>query len=305
MSTDVVSKPSSFFLLKDRIEKEIAKSIISFGKKNKLRDGCEYALLSNGKRLRPIVVMMVAEGLGYDLDVTPAALAIEFLHTASLIADDLPCMDNDDERRDKPSLHKAYGEPVALLSSYSLIFAGYEKLYENAELMKLAAPPFCGFAESACCLALHHASRSAGILGATAGQFLDLYPPNQNLEMVREVIYKKTVTLFEVAFIFGWLFGGGMVAQLDLVKKCAYHFGMAFQIADDLGDLIQDEKNHREINAAKLLGKERAYEVFLKEMKLFEEHLAALGLKTPSFDKMCHILSKSAHAYAQTTSRIS
>jgi len=299
MSTEVVSK-SSFFLFRDKIEKEIAKSILSFGEKNKLRDACEYALLSGGKRLRPIITMMVAEGLGNDLNVRPAALAVEFLHTASLIADDLPCMDNDDERREKPSLHKAYGESVALLSSYSLIFAGYEKIYENTEIMKESDPPFCNFAETACCLALQHSSQAAGILGATAGQFLDLYPPNQSLETLRDVLYKKTVTLFEVSFVLGWLFGGGVISEIDLVKKAAYHFGMAFQIADDLGDLVQDEKNQRVVNSAQILGKERINHFFLKEMECFQKLLKELHLNTPSFEKVCHMLSKTALAYARS-----
>jgi len=296
MTTETINK-SSFFLLRDKVEKEIARSILSFGEKTKLRDACEYALLSGGKRLRPIVVMMVADGLGHDLNVSSAALAVEFLHTASLVIDDLPCMDNDDERRDKPSVHKAYGESVALLSSYSLIFAGYEKLHENCEVMKQADPPFSGFAETACCIALQQASRAAGILGATSGQFLDLYPPNHNLETMREVLYKKTVTLFETAFVFGWLFGGGMVAKLDLVKKAAYHFGMAFQIADDLGDISQDEKNQREINAAQMLGKDRAATLFQREMECFKALLEELNLNTPSFEKMCHMLSKAVSAY--------
>lgn len=299
MSIETISR-SSFFLLRDRIEKEIAKSILSFGEKNKLRDACEYALLGGGKRLRPIIVMMVGDALGHDLDVTSSALAVEFLHTASMIADDLPCMDNDDERRERPSLHKAYGESVALLSSYSLIFAGYEKIHENCELMKLAPPPFCGLAEQACCLALQQSSRLAGILGATSGQFLDLYPPNQSLETMREVLYKKTVTLFEISFIFGWLFGGGMVEQLDLVKRAAYHFGMAFQIADDLGDVSQDEKNHREMNAARVLGKSRALDLFKKEMEHFKEILSDLDLNTPSFEKMIDLLSKRASASARS-----
>lgn len=293
MSIETVSK-SSFFLLRDKIEKEIAKSILSLGEKNKLRDACEYALLSGGKRLRPIIVMMVADALGFGLDVAPAAIAVEFLHTASLVADDLPCMDNDDERREKPSVHKAYGESVALLASYSLIFAGYEKIHENAEAMKLADPPFCSFAEQACCLALQQSSRLAGILGATSGQFLDLYPPNKNLETVRDVLYKKTVTLFEISFVFGWVFGGGRVCHLDAVKKAAYHFGMAFQIADDLGDLAQDEKQQHEINIAKVLGKHRALELFQKEIASFHELLAELNLETPSFKKMSELLSKQA-----------
>lgn len=299
MSTEVISK-SSFFLLRDQIEKEIAKSILGLGPKNKLRDACEYALLSGGKRLRPIITLMVAEGLGNQLNVCPAALAVEFMHTASLIADDLPCMDNEEERREKPSVHRAYGESVAVLASYSLIFAGYAKLQENAEVMKEAPPPFSGFAEEVCCIALKQASIAAGISGATMGQYLDLYPPNQNFETIKEVLHKKTVTLFEMAFIFGWLFGGGIISRLDEVKQCAYHFGMAFQIADDLGDLSQDEKNQREINAAKNLGKLRAFAIFQKEMECFQKLLQELHLNTPSFDKLIHMLSKSASAYARS-----
>jgi len=291
LSTETVSR-SSFFLLRDQIEKEIARSILSFGEKNKLRDACEYALLSGGKRVRPIITLMVADALGFGLNASPAALAVEFLHTASLIADDLPCMDNDDERREKPSVHKAYGESTALLSSYSLIFAGYEKIHENARVMKESDPPFSELAEHVCCVALGQASRLAGIQGATTGQFLDLYPPNHNFDTVREVLYKKTVTLFEIAFLFGWLFGGGMVAQIDQVKQVAYHFGMAFQIADDLGDLAQDENNQREINAAKVLGRERALDVFHEEMEAFQKGLADLEILTPSFEKMGELLRK-------------
>lgn len=293
MSVEAVSR-SSFFLLRDQVEREIAKGILSFGEKNKLRDACEYALLSGGKRLRPIIVMMVAEALGNGLNVAPAALAVEYMHTASLIADDLPCMDNDEERREKPSLHKVYGESTALLASYSLIFAGYEKIQENGELMRNSHPPFSGSADRICCLCLKEASTLAGILGATGGQFLDLNPPSQSIEMLKEVLYKKTVTLFEVAFLFGWLFGGGMVGKLDEVKKAAYHFGMAFQLADDLGDLVQDETSQNEMNAARILGPKRAYELFQREMDRYQEHLKGLNLDTPSFDKMSHMLSRAA-----------
>ena len=299
MSTEVISK-SSFFLFRDKIEKEIAKSILSFGEKNKLRDACEYALLSGGKRFRPIIVMMIAEALGHDLNVAPAALAVEFVHTASLIADDLPCMDNDDERREKPSLHKAFGESVALLASYSLIFAAYEKIHENAMLMKLADPPFCGFAEQVCCIALSHSSRAAGIRGATMGQYLDLNPSTHSLEMMRDILYKKTGTLFEISFVFGWLFGGGIIELLDQVKQAAYHFGMAFQVVDDMGDFAQDEKNRREINVARLLGKQRAYNLFRKEMDSFKLLLNELEINTPSFEKMSHLLEKTASFHFET-----
>ncbi len=282
---------SHFYSHRDRIEQEIARSMLSFGEKTKLRDACEYALKSGGKRYRPLLVLLISEGLGLGFNVYDSALSVEFFHTASLIADDLPCMDNEEERRGKPTLHKVFGESIALLTSYSLICAAFEKIHKNAEVLREARYPQ---SDRICSVALEHATRAAGILGATGGQFLDLFPPNYNLETIREVIQKKTVTLFEVAFVFGWLFGGGDLNHLDPVKRAAAHFGLAFQTADDMGDIAQDEKNQREINIAKHIGKDRALFLFEDEMRKFQKYLKDLGLETPSFRKMCDMLSKLA-----------
>lgn len=285
---------SHFFSYRDKVEKEIAKSISSLGEKNKLRDACEYALTNGGKRFRPLIVLMISEALGKGLPIMDAALSVEFFHTASLIADDLPCMDNDDERRDKPSLHKVYGETVALLASYALITSAFERIHLCASAMRKSgaySPEFC---DHVCRLALESATHSSGIHGATAGQFLDLYPPILNLETVKQVIYKKTVTLFEVSFMFGWLFGGGDLNLLDKVQKTAYHFGMAFQIADDLDDMTQDEKKQRDISMARLLGRDRAFSVFEGEMLSFENLLKELSLYTPSFQKLSDMLYQHA-----------
>lgn len=293
---------SHFFYLRDKIEQEIAKSIVFFGEKNKLRDACEYALTSGGKRFRPLIVLMVAEALGQNLDVSEAALSVEYSHTASLIADDLPCMDNDDERRDKPSLHKVYGETIALLASYSLINAAFEKIHRNAAVMRESGTAFSEWSDRACVVALESATNCAGILGATGGQFLDLFPPNYSLETMRKVIYKKTVTLFEAAFIFGWVFGGGDFQKIEIVKRAAYHFGMAFQIADDIGDIKQDEKNQREMNIARIIGKDRSMHMFEEEMVHFQRYLKDLRLDTPSFRKMGDILIQSSLANHQKAS---
>ena len=289
---------SHFFSYRDKVEQELAKSISRLGEKTKLRDACEYALTNGGKRFRPLIVLMVSEALGKDLNVSDAALSVEFFHTASLIADDLPCMDNDDERRDKPSLHKVYGETIALLASYALITAAFERIHCNAAVMRESGLFSSEASDLVCRLALECATHCSGILGATGGQFLDLYPPTLNLEMVKQVIYKKTVTLFEVSFVFGWLFGGGDINLLEKVKKAAYHLGMAFQIQDDLGDVIQDEKNQRDISMARLVGKEKAFVLFKEEMALFEKHLKDLRIYTPSFQKMSDMLYQQAAQYA-------
>lgn len=253
------------------IEEKIREKIHSFGPKTPLRDACEYSLLNGGKRLRPAIVFMIAKALGHNRDVTYPALSTEYFHTASLIADDLPCMDNDDERRNKPSLHKVYGEATALLASYTLLAAGYAALAKGAEKIP--------HGDSICVKALEITAFNAGI--ATGGQYLDIYPPDLNLETLREVIHKKTVTLFELAFAFGWLYGGGNEEKLPLVKKAASHYGIAFQIADDIGDVEQDLLNQRKINVAGTLGVEFAQKLMHTEAALFKETLQELKLDVP------------------------
>ena len=100
---------------RDLIEAACQKKIAILGPKSPLRDACAYALATGGKRVRPALVLMIADALNEGADASYAALAIEFFHTASLVADDMPSMDDDDFRRDKPSVHKQFGEGAALL----------------------------------------------------------------------------------------------------------------------------------------------------------------------------------------------
>lgn len=263
-----------------RVEEALRQFILQMGEKNQLRDACEFALLNGGKRLRPILVLLVADALDKGANAMPAALSVEFFHTASLIADDLPCMDDDDIRRNRPSLHKAFGESVAILASYALIAEGYGGIHRNSLIQPEADPLIC----------LEAATRCAGICGATNGQYLDLYPPDSSLETIQKIIYQKTVTLFEISFIFGWVFGGGDVEKLDSVRKCAYHLGMAFQIADDLLDDLQDSNRESPINIAKCCGRERAESLFEEELDSFISSLKELGLWTEPFQEVVHFL---------------
>lgn len=251
------------------IEEAIIKNIPALGPKNILRDACEYALLNGGKRFRPALVLMIARALNKDFDATQAALAVEYFHTASLVVDDLPSMDDDDVRRNQPSVHKLFGEAAALLVSYALIAAGYGAIAKNAQQIK---------SDHIGMLALENSTYNTGLFGATGGQFIDLYPPNLSLETLRDVIHKKTVSLFEISFVFGWLFGGGALEKLQLVKKAASHFGTAFQVADDLGDVDQDMANKRFVNVAVTFGKEKAAEIVQEEKLQFLNVLKELGL---------------------------
>ncbi len=270
-------------LLKDyqeQTDQAIKREIASFGQNSPARKACEYALLNGGKRFRPAITLMVSDALNLGADVMQAALATEYFHTASLVADDLPCMDDDDERRDKPSLHKVYGEALSLLVTYALIAEGYRNYAKNTESLKNSKLPHSSNSDRICTLSLETATYNTGLNGATGGQLLDIMPPDLSLATVKEVIHKKTSSLFEIAFVSGWLFGGGDISKLDLVKQAAAHYGLAFQIADDIGDQEQDLKNDRKINVANLFGIETAHKMLEDEITAYHQNLAELNITT-------------------------
>lgn len=289
-------KPNTTLIrpLKENFETFLKRNIVRLGDQNTLRDACEYALLNGGKRIRPLIVMMVSRALGNDLDVLEGCLSVEYFHTASLIADDLPCMDNDDFRRSKPALHKEFGEAIALLASYALISAGYEKIFQSVQVLSRQKEPFRDRANETCVIALDAATRCAGISGATGGQFKDLYPEEKTLDEAFDIIYKKTVTLFEIAFIFGWIFGGGSLEEVEQVRETAYHFGMAFQIADDLDDVDQDGEDS--LNIAQMIGSTDAKKMFNDEIETFSLKMKKLGILTPEFQQTIDLLKDYAKA---------
>jgi geranylgeranyl diphosphate synthase type II len=279
----------TFSLYKNKIEAALQEYVSSrMGEKTSLRDACEYALNGGGKRLRPILVLMIAEALQKGLDVMPVALSVEFFHTASLIADDLPCMDDDDKRRGRPSLHRAFEESVALLASYTFIAAGYEGISRNGVLMK-KMHPLSSKADEAVLQSLKIATEYGGILGATSGQYLDLFPPDTSWGTIQTLILRKTITLFQISFVFGWLFGGGEVRLLEEVKQAAYHLGMAFQVADDLQDASSSDCK---INVVSALGLNRALSIFQEEMGKFEHALRELTLWNHDFQEVSKLLHR-------------
>ncbi|HRD55709.1 MAG TPA: polyprenyl synthetase family protein [Parachlamydiaceae bacterium] len=270
----------------DQIEEAIRQNILTFGEKTELYSACEYALLNGGKRFRPAIALMVAKALGKSADVLQAALAVEYFHTASLIADDLPCMDNDDKRRGKASTHKVYGEATALLASYSLIAAGYGLIADNSQKIAESDLPFSANAGAIAILAIQNASYNTGILGASGGQYLDLFVQDR----VREAIEKKTASLFEISFVFGYLFGGGDITKIDQIKQSSAYFGRAFQIADDIDDMSQDLKNGSKANAAIIHGKEKALELLQDELFSFFQSIEVLGLNPKEFKELAKSL---------------
>jgi geranylgeranyl diphosphate synthase type II len=263
----------------EAIDETIKENIPCLGAESLLREACAYVLQSKGKRFRPALVLMMAEALGFNADVKKAALAIEYFHTASLIADDLPCMDDDDVRRDRPSVHKVYGEAVALLASYALMSKGYHLIAENARIIEGSGLPFALHSSEIGLRALEYATKAAGLEGAIGGQFYDLYPPQLDIETAIAIIHMKTTPFFEVSFIFGWLFGGGSLDLIHKIQSLSRHFGLAFQTADDFFDLRKDQEEGRKVNMFSLLGKEKATKKFYEELSAYHASLHSLGIQ--------------------------
>jgi geranylgeranyl diphosphate synthase type II len=279
-----VSLKNILFTYSKEIEKKIIHTIQDLGPKSVLRDACEYALKNGGRRFRPALVLLIADSLPHQKDASDAALAVEYFHTASLIADDLPCMDDGWERRNHPTLHRIFGESTALLTTYALIAVGYDLIRKNAKNFAMLS------------LALEYATLNTGIFGATGGQYDDLHPQTLNETALRKVIAMKPGALFEISFIFGWLFGEGDPQLLPEVKKAAYHFGMAFQIIDDFEDLDKDLKEGRQMNYPALVGKENAFLVLEEEIQGLKLALEKLQLKSPELFSLISCLENGLYS---------
>lgn len=198
-----------------------------------LFDAMRYSLLAGGKRLRPIFVFDFCRVCGGDRELAkPFAAAVEMIHTYSLIHDDLPCMDDDDYRRGRLTNHKVYGEAIAVLSGDALLTAAFGLLAKA----KLSADSRI--------LAVDILSQCAGELGMVGGQVLDIQSELRTCtdQEVIDIQSRKTGALIRAACMLGVVAGGGTEVQLKAAAKFADHLGLAFQIRDDMLDVIGDAK---------------------------------------------------------------
>ena len=194
-----------------------------------LFDSMDYSLLAGGKRLRSMLLLEFCHMVGGDWKkALPFAAAIEMIHTYSLIHDDLPCMDNDDFRRGKPTNHKVYGETMAIL-------AGDALLTDAFTVASSASLP----AESVL-QAIQVLSECAGSLGMVGGQVLDIQSEDRLLteQEVLDIQTRKTGALIRAACAMGAIAGGATPEQYDAACQYAAGLGLAFQIRDDMLDVI-------------------------------------------------------------------
>lgn len=201
-----------------------------------IHEAMRYSLLAGGKRVRPMLCLAACELVGGDQsNATAAACAVEMIHTMSLIHDDLPCMDNDDLRRGKPTNHKVYGEDVAVLAGDALLAFAFEYI----STATIAVSP------SRILAAVGELAKSIGTEGLVAGQVVDLActgNPNVGLETLQFIHIHKTAALLEAAVVLGAILGGGTDEEVDKLRRFARCIGLLFQVVDDILDVTKSSE---------------------------------------------------------------
>jgi len=200
-------------------------------------DAMNYSLNAGGKRLRPILVLEACKLVNGKKELAnDFACSIEMIHTYSLIHDDLPAMDDDDLRRGKPTNHKVYGEGMAVLAGDGLLNYAYEKMIH-------ASLKYPEYAEQSL-KAMKEIATGAGIYGMIGGQVVDLESENKSvdLETVDFIHKHKTASLIIASMRSGAILGGADDKELNLITEYAEKIGLAFQIIDDILDIVGDQE---------------------------------------------------------------
>lgn len=225
------------------LDEAILKSVDQFGhaQPGQLKESMVYSLNTGGKRIRPMLLLATLKALNADIETgLNTAIALEYIHTYSLIHDDLPAMDNDDYRRGKPTNHKAFDEATAILAGDSLLtdaFAliAYDSKIENTETkLKLIA----------------ELSKAAGSTGMIAGQIMDVESEGKqiNLHSLQNIHKRKTGELIRYA-----IFAGGQIAEASsevvaLLDDFAWTYGIAYQIQNDLQEVMWTDQARGKLN---------------------------------------------------------
>lgn len=256
-----------------------------------LHRAMRYSVLAKGKRLRPLLVLTGAEAAGGEaIRMLPAACALEVIHAYTLIHDDLPAMDDDDLRRGQPTCHKVFGEATAILAGDALQTLGFELL---ALLAKEGE-----FSSQRVLEAVSVVARACGSRGLVAGQALDMEAQGRpaTAEQVEQIHKLKTGCLFQAAVECGAILAGADEARRSRLTKYAEHFGLAFQVTDDILDLVGDSRlmgktvgsdlNKDKATFPGVLGLEAARDLAARETRACLEALADFGREADSLREL-------------------
>lgn len=254
-----------------------------------------YALTGPGKRVRPVLTLMVADLFGErSAPVLDLACSIEMVHACSLILDDLPSMDNAGLRRGRPTVHRVYGEAVALLAALGLLNRAYSVVAEAAHRLSLRRYTTEDM--------VHHLAVAIGSDGLIGGQALDLLskPEEMNLDLLEYIHSHKTGALFMAAAELGAMASEARRRDLEVVSRFAKNLGLAFQIADDLLDVLSTPeetgkdtgKDTAKVTFVKLLGVPGAQALADELLGFAVDSLAPLGRKAEPLRELVRFVSQ-------------
>ncbi|HET7627495.1 MAG TPA: farnesyl diphosphate synthase [Bacillales bacterium] len=219
---------------KERIDEILFAQIDRLDTADRLKEAMHYSVQAGGKRIRPILLLATMEAFGKNSQSgLPVASAIELIHTYSLIHDDLPAMDDDDLRRGKPTNHKIYGEATAILAGDALLTLSFEAVAEIGD---------ADIDGSKKTQLIAMMARAAGAEGMVGGQCFDLEAERKKLtfEELEQVHLRKTGKLLAFSIEAGALLADADEFQTNQLRNFAQHLGLAFQIRDDILDIIGD-----------------------------------------------------------------
>ncbi len=223
---DEINEAAAFY-----VSSEVFKGRESAGL-DAMLDAMSYSLSNGGKRIRPVLTLEFCRMCGGDYKAAiPFAIGVEMIHTYSLIHDDLPCMDNDDMRRGKPSSHKVYGEANALLAGDGLLTLAFQTVLSadvSADKKAMAALEL---------------AKAAGVSGMIGGQVMDLANEGKkvSLDEIKATDRLKTGEMIRVAAVMGCIAAGAGSEMIAAAEKYCENVGLAFQIVDDILDVTSDD----------------------------------------------------------------
>lgn len=216
------------------VEKALDRLISKKAHPTLIHKAMRYSLLAGGKRLRPILCLAAARAAGgNETTALPAACAVECIHTYSLIHDDLPCMDNDDFRRGRPTNHKVFGEAVAVLAGDGLLTEAFSSVARTKPNRRYSGADFVA-----------ELARASGSLGLIAGQILDLDSEKKHIPLKKlvEIHRAKTGALITTSLRLGAMSAGADARTLSHLTKFGRALGLAFQVIDDILDIVSTKE---------------------------------------------------------------
>ncbi|CAL9075013.1 geranylgeranyl pyrophosphate synthase [Musa troglodytarum] len=250
----------------------------------RVHEAIRYSLLAGGKRIRPVLCLAACELVGgRDAWAMPAAVAVEMIHTMSLIHDDLPCMDNDDLRRGRPSCHSAFDEPIAVLAGDALLSFAFAHLADPSSY-----PADASVTTDRIVRAVGELASCGGVKGLVAGQVADIEATGPgapaSLEQLEFIHLRKTAALMEASVVIGAIVGGASDDQIERLRQHARCIGLLFQVVDDILDVTKSSEElgktagkdvaSGKTTYPKLLGLERSKEFAERLLKDSQEQLA-------------------------------